>query len=253
MQILVVGGSGRIGTRLVDRLHQDGHRVLSASRSSGVDAFTGDGLPEAVQQAEIVIDVSNPGPSAGVAATEFYLASGRNIAQAEIAAGVRHHIILSVVGVDRLRDSDYFRGKLMQEEITRQSGTPFTILRATQFFEFMPTIAEASAKGGAIRLPDVLVQPVAADDVSGALARIAESPPVNRIVELAGPELLRLGDVVTRILAAAHDRRPTIVDPETSYFGVRLDERTLIPGADAQIAPTHLDAWLDIRSLHTSG
>lgn len=239
-----MGGSGLIGARLVDRLRREGHDVVAASRSTGVDALTGDGLARAMEGAQTVVDVSNPPATGGPPAPDFFRASGRNIAAAGKAAGLVHLVVLSVVGADRLADGDYFRGKLVQEELAARSGSPFTLLRATQFFEFLPTIVAAGSEPASVRVPAAQVQPLAAGDVAAALAHIATGAPVRGTVELAGPEEFPLADALRRVLAAAGDPRPVAADPEARYFGVRLGERALLPAAGARIAPTRLEAWL---------
>jgi uncharacterized protein YbjT (DUF2867 family) len=244
MKIVVIGGTGLIGSRLVGRLRQGGHMVIPAAPATGINTVTGDGLPEAMENAKVVVDVANSPSFEGEAAWDFFFASGNNIFAAESAAGVQHHIALSVVGTDRLLDSGYFRAKQLQEDLVRKSGVPFTILRATQFFEFMGGIAGFSTESQIVRLPPALTQPVAADDVAEALARIAVHAPVNGTLELAGPEPFRLSDVVGRVLAVNHDERLVIADPHARYFGVEIGENTLIPGGAPSIAPTTLEAWL---------
>lgn len=244
MRIVVIGGSGLVGSRLVDRLRREGHDVVAASRSTGVDTMTGDGVARAINGAATVVDVSNPPASGAVAASDFFLASGQRIAAAAQAAGIRHLVVLSVVGADRLADGDYFRGKLLQEDLAARSGIPFTILRATQFFEFMRTIADAGSARGFFHVPDVLVQPAAADDVTAELRRIATAAPLQGTVELAGPEELPLAEVLRRVLAAAGDPRPVIADLDARYFGIPLGVRTLLPGRGARTASTRLDDWL---------
>jgi len=244
MKVVVIGGSGLIGSRVVARLRQGGHQVIAASPSTGVNTVSGDGLPEAMEGTDVVVDVANSPSFEAEAAREFFHTSGQNLLAAETAAGVKHHIALSVVGTDRLLDSGYFRAKLLQEELIEKSGLPFTILRATQFFEFMGGIAGSSTNIGVVRLSPALTQPVAADDVAEALARISVLSPRNGTVELAGPEPYRLSDIVGRVLATVHDERMVIADPDARYFGVHLDERTLIPGENPWIAPTSLDTWL---------
>jgi uncharacterized protein YbjT (DUF2867 family) len=244
MKIVVIGGSGLIGSKLVTRLRQGGHDVVAASPSSGVNSVTGDGLPDAMEDAQVVVDVANSPSFGGAVAWDFFFTSGHNILAAEAAAGVRHHVALSVVGTDRLLDSGYFRAKLVQEDLIRESGIPYTILRSTQFFEFMGGMAGANTESQVVRLSPALTQPVAADDVAETLAQISLREPVNGTVELAGPEPFRLSDIVGRVLAVNHDERLVIADPDAKYFGVHLQERTLIPSANPYIAPTNLDAWL---------
>jgi uncharacterized protein YbjT (DUF2867 family) len=248
---VVIGGSGLIGTKLVGRLRQGGHDVVAASPSSGVNTVTGDGLPDAMEDAQVVVDVANSPSFDGAVAWDFFFTSGHNILAAEAAAGVKHHVALSVVGTDRLLDSGYFRAKLVQEELIRESGIPYTILRSTQFFEFMGGMASANTESQIVRLSPALTQPVAADDVAETLAQISLRAPVNGIVELAGPEPFRLSDIVGRVLAVNHDERLVIADPDAKYFGVHLQERTLIPSENPYIAPTNLDAWLSRNQPRT--
>jgi len=244
MKIVVIGGSGLIGSKLVGRLRQGGHAVIAASPSSGVNTVSGDGLPEALEGAAVVVDVANSPSFEAAAAWDFFSRSGSNLLAAETAAGVAHHVALSVVGTERLQASGYFRAKLLQEDLIERSGLAYTILRATQFFEFMGGIAQAGSSDGVVRLPAALTQPVAADDVAETLATLCLRPPANGIVELAGPEPFRLGEVVGRILATRHDERLVVSDPAADYFGVRLEERTLVPAGRPLVAPTSLEAWL---------
>lgn len=244
MKVVVIGGSGLIGSKLVALLRQGGHDVVAASPSSGVNTVTGDGLPEAMEDAQVVVDVANSPSFDGAVAWDFFFTSGRNIFAAEAAAGVAHHVALSVVGTDRLLESGYFRAKLVQEDLVRESGIPYTILRSTQFFEFMGGIAGSNTETRVVRLPPALTQPVAADDVAETLARLSLQAPANGIVELAGPQPFRLSDIVGRVLAVNHDERLVIADPEAKYFGVHLDERTLVPAETPWVAPTTLEAWL---------
>jgi uncharacterized protein YbjT (DUF2867 family) len=248
MNIVVIGGSGLIGSKLVVLLRRGGRDVIAASPSSGVNTVTGEGLPEAMENAQVVIDVANSPSFEAAVAWDFFFQSGHNVFAAEKACGVKHHVALSVVGTDRLLDSGYFRAKLLQEDLVRKSGIPFTILRSTQFFEFMRGIAGSNMEGQVVRLSPALTQPVAADDVAETLALAALRPPVNGTIELAGPELFRLSDIVGRVLAAHHDERLVVADARASYFGVHLEERTLIPSGQPRIAPTSLDAWLALSS-----
>lgn len=244
MRIIVIGGSGLIGSRLVERLRRQGHEVIAASRSSGIDALTGTGLRDAMDAAQVVIDVSNPPASGSGAPQDFFLRAGINISAEAASSGVSHHLVLSVVGTDHPLDSDYFRAKALQENLVRQSGIPYTIVRSTQFFEFLLPIADFGTENQTVRLSTALIQPVAADDVADALALAALQPPANETIELAGPEPVRLSDIVERLLAAKRDERTVIGDPDTPYFGVNLSERTLMPRGNPRIAPTTFDAWL---------
>jgi uncharacterized protein YbjT (DUF2867 family) len=245
MKIVVIGGSGLIGSRVVGRLRQGGHDVVAASPSTGVNTVSGDGLPEAMEGTEVVVDVANSPSFDSAVAWDFFFNSGHNLFAAENAAGVRHHIALSVVGTEQLLDSGYFRAKLLQEQLVQESGLPYTILRATQFFEFINGIAGFSTADQVVRLPPALAQPVAADDVAETLAQIALRAPANGTVELAGPEPYRLSDVVGRVLAVNHDERLVIADRQAGYFGVHIGERTLVPaGEHPYIGTISLDEWL---------
>jgi uncharacterized protein YbjT (DUF2867 family) len=244
MKIVVIGGSGLIGSKLVERLREAGHAPLPASPDTGVDTLTGEGLQEALEGAQVVVDVSNAPAWDDAAVMDFFQTSSRNILAAETAAGVNHHVALSVVGTDRLQGSGYFRAKLAQEEAIKAASVPYTVLRATQFYEFIGRIADSSTEGDTVHLPPVLIQPEAADDVAAALADVAESAPVNGIVELAGPEAFRFDELARRVLSAKHDPRRVTADVHARYFGAKLDERSLIPGDNPRIAPTRLEAWL---------
>jgi uncharacterized protein YbjT (DUF2867 family) len=244
MRIVVIGGSGLIGSRLVERLRKDGHEPLAASPDSGVDTLTGEGLAEALEGAEVVVDVSNAPVLDDAPVLEFFQTSSRNILAAEAAAGVTHHVVLSIVGTDRVHDSGVYRAKLAQEEAVKAAGVPYTILRATQFFEFIGRIADSNTDGETVRLPPVLVQPEAADDVAAALAEIAVSAPVNGIVELAGPERFRLDELARRVLSANSDPRRVTTDVRARYFGAELDDHSLTPGTNPRIAPTRFGDWL---------
>jgi uncharacterized protein YbjT (DUF2867 family) len=244
MKIVVIGGSGLIGSKLVEKLRDAGHDVLAASPRSGVDTITGAGLAAALAGARVVIDVSNAPAWDDAAVMDFFQTSARNISSAETAAGVSHHVLLSVVGTERLQDSGYFRAKLAQEEAVRAAPVPHTILRATQFFEFIGRIADSSSDGKTVRLAPVLIQPEAADDVAATLADVALSPAANRTVELAGPESFRLDELVARVLNAKNDPRRVIPDVHARYFGVELDDHSLTPGDNPRIAPTRFEDWL---------
>ena len=245
MKIVVIGGSGLIGSRLVGLLRQGGHDVIAASPSSGVNTVSGDGLPEAMEGTEVVVDVANSPSFDGAVAWDFFFNSGHNLFAAESAAGVKHHIALSVVGTEHLLESGYFRAKQLQEQLIEESRVPYTILRATQFFEFISGIAGFSTQDQIVRLPPALAQPVAADDVAETLAQLALRAPANRTVELAGPQAYRLSDVVGRVLAVNHDERLVIADPKAGYFGVLIGERTLVPATDHPlIGAISLDTWL---------
>lgn len=241
MKIVVIGGTGLIGKRVVANLGKLGHDVVAASPSSGVNTLTGEGLAEAFKGAEVVVDVANSPSFEDKAVLAFFETAGRNIAAAETAAGVKHHVALSVVGADRMPDSGYMRAKVAQEAIIKASGIPYTILRATQFFEFLGAIAGAGSDE--IRLPTAPMQPIAAEDVSATLADLALKPPVNGMVEVGGPESLSIADFVARYLAASGDERKVVADPQATYFGAALDDRGLNPADGALIAPTRFEEW----------
>jgi uncharacterized protein YbjT (DUF2867 family) len=244
MKIVVIGGTGLIGSKLVERLREAGHDAVPASPDSGVDTYTGKGLEQALEGAEVVVDVSNAPVWEDEAVLDFFQTTSRNILAVETATGVSHHVVLSVVGTDRLPDSGYFRAKLAQEETVKAASVPYTILRATQFFEFIGRIADSSTEGDTVRLPPVLVQPEAADDVAAALADVAVGPPVNGIVELAGPEPFRFDDLARRVLSANNDPRRVTADVHARYFGAELGEHSLTPGDNPRIAPTSFEDWL---------
>jgi uncharacterized protein YbjT (DUF2867 family) len=241
MKIVVIGGSGLIGKKLIPLLKDRGHEAVSASPSSGVSTLTGEGLAEALKGAQVVVDVSNSPSWADAAVMEFFDKSTRNLLSAEAAAGVGHHVALSVVGADRMVDSGYMRAKVNQERVIEAGGVPYTVLRATQFFEFLGGIAGQG--DGEIRLSTAPMQPLAADDVAAALADLALKPPLNGTVEVAGPESLSIADFVGRFLAASGDKRKVIADPEAGYFGAALDDRGLNPEAGALVGPTRFEEW----------
>ena len=244
MKIVVIGGTGLIGSRLVNKLREDGHDPLAASPDTGVDTITGEGLADALKGAQVVVDVANAPAWEDAAVLDFFQTSSRNLLSAEAAAGVGHHVTLSVVGTDRLPDSGYLRAKVAQENIVKAGPIPYTIVRATQFFEFIDRIADSSTDGDTVRLPPALVQPEAADDVASTLADVAVGTPLNDTVELAGPEMFRLDELTRRVLNASDDPRQVTADVHARYFGAELDDRSLAPGDDARIAPTRFEDWL---------
>jgi uncharacterized protein YbjT (DUF2867 family) len=244
MKIVVIGGSGLIGKNLVKRLRERGHEVAAASRSSGIDAVTGAGLPTALAGADVVVDVANSPSFEDAAVLKFFEASSRNLLAAEKVAGVGHHVALSVVGADRLPDSGYLRAKVAQEKLIRSGGIPHTIVRATQFFEFVGSIADSGADGNTIRLPPALMQPVAAEDVAAALADIAVAKPASGTIELAGPEPIRMDELVRRFFAATGDTRPVKTDALARYFGAVPDDGSLTPGDNPRLCPTRFGDWL---------
>jgi uncharacterized protein YbjT (DUF2867 family) len=230
MKIVIIGGSGLIGSKLVTRLDERGHKTVAASPDTGVNTLTGEGLADALAGASVVADVSNAPSFEDAAVLEFFDTSSRNLLAAEAAAGVGHHVALSVVGTPRLSGSGYFRAKLAQEELIKESSIPYSIVRATQFFEFLDRIAADATDGDAVRLPPALIQPMLADDVAGALGRISVGSPVNGIIEIAGPDQFRLDELIRARLSASGDPREVITDPDAAYFGMKLGERTLLPG-----------------------
>ena len=244
MKIVVIGGSGLIGSKLVRKLREHGHQVVAASPDTGVNTLTGEGLAEAIAGAAVVVDVSNSPSFEGAAVLKFFETSTGNLLKAEAAAGVGHHVALSVVGTDRLSESGYFRAKIAQEKLIRSSSIPYSIVHATQFFEFLKRIADDATDGDTIRLAPVLIQPMAAEDVASAVARVSVGSPVNGIVEVAGPQQFRLDELIRRVLSERDDPRQVIADPHAPYAGAQLGERTLVPGDDAKLTETRLDDWL---------
>jgi uncharacterized protein YbjT (DUF2867 family) len=243
MKIVVIGGTGLIGSKTVPILRQGGHEVLAASPSSGVNSITGEGLKEAMAGAQVVIDLTNSPSFEDRAVLEFFETSGRNLVPAEAAAGVRHHVALSIVAIDRT-DNGYFRAKVAQEKLIETSGIPYTIIRATQFMEFLRGIADSSADGNIVRLPPCLFQPIAADDIAPIVAEVALAPPRNGIIEIAGPELAPFNEIVARYLKAVGDPREVASDPEARYWGGRVEERSLVPLGEARLGRIGLDEWL---------
>ena len=248
MKIVVIGGSGLIGTKLVHTLRQRGHAVVAASPASGVNTLTGEGLAEALAGAQVVVDVANSPSFEDTAVLAFFETSGRNLLAAEAAAGVGHHVALSVVGTDRLLQSGYFRAKMAQEHLIKAATVPYTILRSTQFFEFVSGIAQSATDGQTVRLSPALVQPIVSDDVAAALADVTLGAPVNGTVELAGPERLRLDELVRQFLSAKQDARQVVADVHARYFGAELNDQSLTPGDNPRLAPTRFEDWLS-RSI----
>ncbi len=244
MKIVVIGGSGLIGTKLVNNLRQAGFEVLAASPSTGVNTITTAGLAEALAGAKVVVDVTNSPSFEPKAVLEFFQTSTRNLLTYGVAAGVSHHVALSVVGIERLPENDYFRAKVAQEALIKEASIPYSIVRATQFFEFIKGIADAGADGNRVRVPPVLIQPMAADDVASAVGRVVTAPPLNGTVEIGGPEQFRLDELIRQVLNAYHDPREVIADPHARYFGSELGERSLISDGDAQLGEMRYDEWL---------
>jgi len=249
MRIVVLGGSGLIGSKLVYLLRQEGQDVVSASHSSGLNTVTGDGLDEALVGARVVVDVTNSPSFEDKAVLEFFETAGRHIVAAEGKAGVTHHVALSVVGTDRLPESGYMRAKLAQEHLIEESPIPYTILRSTQFFEFLGSIAQEATNGQTVRVSPALFQPIAADDVAATLATIAVSPPVNGIVEVAGPDRVSMAELVKRFLSKTGDSRQVLVDSNARYYGTVLTNQSLTPGANPRIGSTTFEEWFSKSHL----
>jgi uncharacterized protein YbjT (DUF2867 family) len=243
MKIVVIGGSGLIGSKTVAILRQGGHEVIAASPNSGVNTVTGEGVKEVVAGAQVVVDLANSPSFEDKAVLEFFENAGRNLLPAEAAAGVRHHVALSIVAIDRT-DNGYFRAKLAQEKLIEASGIPYTIIRATQFMEFLRGIADSSAKENVVRLPHILFQPIAADDVAAIVADVALAAPRGGVVEIAGPERAPFNEIVARYLKAVGDPREVVRDPEARYWGGRVEERSLVPLGEARLGHIGLDEWL---------
>ena len=244
MKIAVIGGTGLIGSKLVQKLREERQEVIAAAPSSGVNSITGEGLAQALQGASAVVDVTNSPSWEDAAVLKFFETSTRNLLKYGAAAGVKHHIALSVVGTDRLLESGFFRAKLAQENLIRASSIPYTIVRATQFFEFIGKVADISTQGNQVSLPPVLFQPMAADDVASALADFIMNSPVNGLAEIAGPERGRLDEIVRRDLAARKDPREVISDPHARYYGIQVSERSLVPTEGARLGKTRFEDWL---------
>ncbi|MBD1867102.1 SDR family oxidoreductase [Leptolyngbya sp. FACHB-671] len=245
MKIVVIGGSGLIGTKLVNNLRQLGHEVVAASPRSGVNTITGEGLAEVLVDAQVVVDVANSPSFEDKPVLEFFETSGRNLLAAEATAGVGHHVALSVVNADGLPDSGYMRAKVAQEKLIKDSKIPYTILRATQFFEFLSGIAESSTDGQTVRLSPALVQPIASDDVVTLLTDLTVGAPLNGTIEVAGPEKFRLDELVQRFLIANNDTRKVITDIHARYFGIELNDHSLTPSDKPRVGATNFDLWLD--------
>ena len=251
MKIVIIGGSGLIGGKLTSKLREAGHEVVPASPKSGVDTLTGEGLAEALQGAQVVVDVSNSPSFEDEAVVHFFKTSTSNLLRAAALAGVQHHVIVSIVGVDRMPNLGYMRAKVVQERLVKDSKIPYTILRATQFFEFIGAIAELGADGPIIRLTDALFQPVAADDVAAELAKLVVGPPLNATVDLAGPERAPLAEFAARLLSAKHDSREVKTDPQAGYYGGQIEDGALVPANHSRIGSTHFQDWL-VRTTASS-
>lgn len=244
MKIVVIGGTGLIGSKVVTKLGERGYAVVAASPNSGVNTLTGEGLAEVLKGASVVVDVSNSPSFEDAAVMEFFRTSTRNLLSYEAAAGVGHHVALSVVGSDRLPDSGYLRAKVAQEKLIKESSIPYSIVRATQFFEFLKRIADSATEGDTVRLPPVGFQPLAADDVASVMTKMAIGSPLNGTVEVAGPERFRFDEFISRGLIARKDTREVVADPHARYFGTKLSERSLVPSDGAQLGETRFEDWL---------
>jgi uncharacterized protein YbjT (DUF2867 family) len=244
MKIVVVGGTGLVGSKVVAKLKQKGHEAIAAAPNTGVNTLTGQGLAQALAGAQVVVDVSNSPSFDDQTAMDFFRTAGRNLAAAEAAAGVKHHVALSVVGTERLQDSGYFRAKLAQEQLIKDSVIPYTIVRATQFFEFLRAIAQSAVEGDRVRLSHSLFQPMAAEDVATAVAEVALTAPVNGTVEIAGPETFRIDEIVGKVLEYDKSRWKVLSDPDALYFGLKLSDQSLVPGSVAHLGSTKFEWWL---------
>ena len=244
MKIVVIGGTGLIGSKLVNKLREHGHEAVAAAPNTGVNTLTGKGLAEVLKGASVVVDVSNSPSWDDAAVLKFFETSTRNLLTSEAAAGVKHHVALSVVGTDRLSESGYFRAKIAQEKLIKESSIPYTIVQATQFFEFLKGLADISMVGDKVHLPPVLFQPMAADDVASGVARVAAGQPANGVIEIGGPEQFRVDELVRRRLASLKDSREVIADPNALYSGAKLSEKTLVPGDNARHGETRFETWL---------
>jgi uncharacterized protein YbjT (DUF2867 family) len=244
MNILIIGGTGLIGTKLVKNLRQRGHEAVAASPSSGVNAVTGEGLADALRGAQVVVDVANAPSWDDKAVLDFFETSGRNLLAAEATAGVKHHVALSVVGTDRLLASGYFRAKMAQEQLIQASHIPYTIVRSTQFFEFVRSIAQDATEGATVRLPPALMQPIVSDDVAAALADVALGKPMNGMIEIAGPEQIRQDELVRRFLSATGDARKVITDVNARYYGLEVNDQSLVPGPKPRLGSVRFAEWL---------
>jgi uncharacterized protein YbjT (DUF2867 family) len=252
MKIVVIGGSGLIGKKLVTRLHERGHEAVAASPSSGVNAVTGAGLADVLVDAEVVVDVTNSPSFEDAAVLEFFEKSSRNLLAAEADAGVGHHVALSIVGADRIPDSGYLRAKVAQETLIQSAGIPYTILRATQFFEFIGTItAQFATDGQTVRVPSAFIQPILSDDVVAALVDVTLGAPVNGIIDVAGPERFRFDEIIRQFLSATQDTRQVVIDTHARYFGAKLDEQSLIPRGNSHIGATRFKGWLSHSTAKT--
>jgi uncharacterized protein YbjT (DUF2867 family) len=250
MKVVVIGGSGLIGAKVVNNLRQRGHEVMAASPASGVNTVTGEGLAEALAGTDVVVDVANAPSLDDAAALQFFQSAGTHLLGAEAVAGVAHHLALSIVGTDRLPDSGYLRAKVVQENLIRASKVPYTIVRSTQFFEFLGGIAQSNTDGKTVRLSPAFFQPIASDDVAAVVAEVALNAPINGILEIAGPERVRMTELVQRFLNEKHDERTVIADAHARYFGAELNDGSLVPGDRARIGATRFEDWMGKSQPH---
>ncbi len=244
MKIVVIGGTGLIGSKVVEKLKRKGHEVIAAAPNTGVNTITGEGLAEALTGAQVVVDVANSPSFEDKAAMDFFQTAGKNLTAAEVDAGIKHHVALSVVGTERLQDSGYFRAKLAQEKLIESAPVPYTIVRATQFFEFIRAIAQSATEGDTVRLPHSLFQPMAAEDVATAVAEAALAEPANGMVEIAGPDAVHIDEIVGKVLEYDKSPRKVVVDPQALYFGIKLSDQSLVPGPRPHLGSTSFDWWL---------
>jgi uncharacterized protein YbjT (DUF2867 family) len=249
MKLVIIGGTGLIGSRVASQLRERGHEAIAAAPNTGVNTLTGDGLADVLQGASVVVDVSNSPSFEATAVMDFFTASTRNLLKYAAAAGVTHYVALSVVGTERIPDSPYLQAKNVQEALIKKGGIPYSIVHATQFFEFVTRIADEATDGSTVRLPPVLIQPMAADDVARAVCQVAIGAPVNGTVEFAGPEQFRFDELIRQGLSARHDPRQVVADPHARYFGAELGERSLVPLGDAQLGGIHFQDWLGLPAL----
>ena len=253
MKIVVIGGTGLIGSKVIAKLTALGHEAVAAAPNIGVNTLTGEGLADVLKDAQVVVDVSNSPSFEDVAVMNFFRRSTRNLLSYEEAAGVRHHVALSVVGSERLPQSGYLRAKVEQEKLIRESPIPYSIVHATQFFEFVNRIADEATTGDVVRLPPVRFQPIAANDVASAVCKVATGSPLNGTLEIAGPEQFRFDELIRQALSARNDPRKVIADPKAKYFGAELTERSLVPGGDAQLGETRFEDWLSRPTSKEAG
>lgn len=249
MRIVIIGGTGLIGSKAVERLRKKGHEVIAASPSSGVNTITGEGLDEALADTQVVIDLADSPSFEDAAVLAFFETAGRNLATAEKKAGVRHHVALSVVGAERLPDSGYLRAKLAQEKSVRQSGIPYTIVHSTQFFEFLPGIAQSATAGDTVTVSSAYFQPIASDDVADVMTEVALATPANGVIEIGGPDMMRMSDLVERYLDMTNYTRTVQADPHARYFGAELDDRSLVPGPGARLGKVRFQEWFSHARL----